>query len=115
MAALTYLLFGVLFFWHIYGASVASWYISKSDLLDPWQKNAQHVIAWCLPFIGVASILHMLGPAVRRHRPGWIPLLEPVILASFLLSISHTTDQSNATGDSMEIDPNQDITGDNGD
>lgn len=114
MAALTYILIGVLVFWHVYGASIASWHISNSELFDPWQKKAQHVIAWYLPFIGVAIILHMLGPVVRRRRPGWIPLLEPIILASFLLSVSHASAQSTSGGD-MDTNTNEDAATDSGD
>lgn len=96
MAALAYLLIGILVLWHIYGAAVASWHISASEFFEPWQKTAQHLIAWCLPILGVALILRVLGPEVRKRRPGWIPLLEPIILASFGMSVSEAIDSASA-------------------
>lgn len=115
MAALVYILIGVLVLWHVYGAASASWHIAASELFDPWQKKAQYVIAWCLPIIGVAIIIHMLGPVLRQRRPGWIPLLEPIILASFLLSVSHASDSSSSCGDSTDADTTPEVAADSGD
>lgn len=96
MTILGYSLLGVLLLWHVYGAAIASWHIAASELFDPWQKMAQYLIAWGIPILGVAIILHMLGPVVRKRRPGWVPVLEPMILSSFLLSVSHTSESPEA-------------------
>lgn len=83
---------GIVVFWHLYGAALASWHIAKSESFTPWQKTAQYLIAWLLPFVGVALILHMLGSDVRRRGPGWFPLLEPLVLASFGRSAEEAID-----------------------
>ena len=101
MTLLAYILIGVLVLWHVYGAALASWHISASELFDPWQKKAQHILAWCLPIFGVAIILHMLGPVVRKRRPGWVPLLEPIILSSFLMSVEHSSEPSDVSADAV--------------
>ena len=86
---LVWILVAVIFSWHIYGAAVTSWHIARSEFFEPWQKTAQYLIAWLLPIVGVALILHMLGPDVRKRRPGWVPLLEPLVLASFGISAAN--------------------------
>lgn len=76
MDALVYFLAAVLVFWHVYGAAFASWHIAASEFFEPWQKGVQHGIAWCIPILGVALILRVLGPQVRSRHPNWIPLLD---------------------------------------
>lgn len=112
MLVVIYLLITVLVVWHIYGAAMTSWYIATSSLFDPWQKKAQYVIAWCVPILGVAIILHLLGPVVRQRRPGWIPLLESVILASFGLSVSQAITPSIDSGNPMTQDDVRDTNSD---
>ena len=73
---------------HIYGAAIVSWHIASSEYFDRNQKIAQHVIAWCVPVLGTAFIIHVLGSDVRWKRPGWIPLLEPMVLTVFGVSLS---------------------------
>jgi hypothetical protein len=98
VAYVVWIVTGVLTLWHIYGAAVASWHIARSEFFAPWQKTMQYLIAWLLPLIGVALILNMLGPEVRKRRPGWFPLLEPLVLASFGISGTEVMD-SMASGE----------------
>jgi len=75
---------------YVYSAAVASWHVHNTAYFTRGQKLAQLVMIWLLPIIGVAFVLSMLGPEERKRRPGWVPLLEPLILAAFIHSGSST-------------------------
>jgi hypothetical protein len=95
--ALPYLagfLVALLVAFYIYSAAVATWHVRNSAYLSRSQKLAQLAIIWLLPIVGVAFVLHMLGPEERMRRPGWVPLLEPLVLAAFIHSSSGTTEDS---------------------
>lgn len=98
IAYMVWIVIGVLTLWYIYGAAVASWHIARSEFFTPLQKTMQYLIAWLLPLVGVALILNMLGPEVRKRRPGWFPLLEPLVLAGFGISGTEVID-SMASGE----------------
>ncbi|MDR1996021.1 hypothetical protein [Azonexus sp.] len=106
MANLIYLLLALMSIWHIYGAAIASWHIARSEFFEPWQKQAQYLIAWLVPLLGTAFIIRMLSPEVRIHRPGW-SLLEPIILASFGVSISESIDSASDEYSSSTAIPDQ--------
>lgn len=93
METLIYLLMVLMAIWHLCGAAITSWHIARSEFFEPWQKKAQYLIAWLIPVLGTAFILRMLGPEVRTRRPGW-SLLEPIILASFGISVSNAIDSA---------------------
>ena len=114
MATLIYLLLVLLAIWHIYGAAITSWHIARSDFFEPWQKQAQYLIAWLVPLLGTAFILRMLGPEVRSRRPGW-SLLEPLILASFGISASKAIEAASNEDSSSTSTPDQSSTSSNDD
>jgi hypothetical protein len=107
------MLVALIVIWYVYGAAVASWHIANSEFFEPWQKVAQHLITWLLPVVGVAIILHTLGPDVRKRRPGWIPLLEPLVLAGFGLSVSNAA-PSDLQSDASSGAPSESTHGGNG-
>jgi hypothetical protein len=86
------LLIALLVLFYVYSAAVASWHLRNATYFTRGQKLAQLAIVWLLPIVGVAFVLSMLGPEERNRRPGWIPLLEPFILAVFIHSASGTAD-----------------------
>lgn len=98
---------------HIYGAAIVSWHIAASDYFDHNQKIAQYVIAWCVPVIGTAFIIHILSSDVPWRRPGWIPLLEPLVLAVFGMSFSNSLDAQYGNSDTQ--DSSHDSVGDSSD
>ena len=98
IAYVVWIVAGLLTLWQVYGAALASWHIARSEFFTPWQKTMQYLIAWLVPLVGVALILHMLGPEVRKRRPGWFPLLEPLVLAGFGVSGTEVID-SMASGE----------------
>jgi hypothetical protein len=45
----------------------------RTDSLTRFQKIAQAVIVWMLPFIGAFLVLHLIGQSDRAVIPEWIP------------------------------------------
>ena len=86
------LLVALLVAFYAYSAAVVTWHVRNSAYLSRSQKLAQLAIIWLVPIVGVAFVLHMLGPEERMRRPGWVPLLEPLVLAAFINSSSGTTE-----------------------
>jgi hypothetical protein len=78
----------VLLVLYVYSGAVATWHLNRSEYFTPFQKKAQLVLIWGLPIIGVAIVLQVLGPDERKVRPGWVPILEPLVLAAFMQSAS---------------------------
>jgi hypothetical protein len=99
--ALPYLagfLITLLVVFYVYSSAVATWHLGHATYFTRFQKLAQLAIIWLLPVFGVAIVLHMLGPEVRKRRPGWVPLLEPLVLAVFIHSASSATDSVSNSG-----------------
>lgn len=88
------LLIALLVIFYVYSAAVASWHLRHTMYFTRGQKLAQLAMVWLLPIIGVAFVLSMLGPEERKRRPGWVPLLEPFILAAFIHSASDAADDA---------------------
>lgn len=86
------LLIALLVLFYVYSAAVASWHLRNAIYFTRGQKLAQLAIVWLLPIFGVAFVLSMLGPEERKRSPGWVPLLEPFILAVFIHSTSGAAD-----------------------
>ena len=78
----------VLLILYLYGSAVATWQLNRSACFTPFQKKAQLVLIWALPIIGVAIVFQVLGPDEKKVRPGWVPLLEPLVLSAFMQSAS---------------------------
>ena len=97
---------------HVYSAAVATWHLTHTEYFSQAQKFAQLAIVWLLPIIGVAFVLSVLGPEERKRRPGWVPLLEPLILAAFIHSGSGTGDDVSHHSASTESAPSHDGGGD---
>jgi hypothetical protein len=115
--ALPYLagfLITLLVVFYVYSSAVATWHLGHATYFTRFQKLAQLAIIWLLPVFGVAIVLHMLGPEVRKRRPGWVPLLEPLVLAVFIQSASSTTDSGSNDGASLDSTPSSDGAGDGG-
>jgi hypothetical protein len=114
LSILVWVLAAALLVLYVYSAAVATWHLRRTSYLTRSQRLAQLIIVWCVPIIGVAFVLHMLGPEVRRRRPGWVPLLEPLVLAAFLLSASSGEESTNegASQDSGSPDGSGDGSGD---
>jgi hypothetical protein len=55
-------------------ASVA---LVRTSGLTRFQKVAQGVIVWLLPFVGAFLVLHLIGQSDRAAIPQWIP--DPAI------------------------------------
>jgi hypothetical protein len=55
-------------------ASVA---LVRTSGLTRFQKVAQGVIVWLLPFVGAFLVLHLIGQSDQAAIPQWIP--DPVI------------------------------------
>ena len=89
---------------HIYGASLASWHLSKSLYFDPWQKRAQYFIIWLIPVIGTALVLNMLAPEISKRSLGWIPWLDGLIISAFVISASNATEVSATHDHTTAID-----------
>ena len=49
----------------------------RTSVLTRFQKVAQGVIVWILPFIGSFLVLHLIGQSDRAAIPEWIP--DPAI------------------------------------
>ena len=116
--ALPYLvgfLIALLVLFYVYSAAVASWHVHKTAYFTRGQKLAQLVMIWLLPIIGVAFVLSMLGPEERKRRPGWVPLLEPFILAMFIHSASGATDDASHGSTSTDSTSSHDGGSDGGD
>lgn len=94
LSTLAWVLVAVLLVLYVYSAAVATWHIRRTSFFTTSQKSWQIAIVWCIPIIGVAVVLHMLGPEVRKRRPGWVPLLEPLVLGVFFLSVTDSIDAS---------------------
>ena len=45
----------------------------RTSSLTRFQKVAQGVIVWMLPFIGAFPVLHLIGQTDRAAIPEWIP------------------------------------------
>lgn len=75
------LLISLLVVFYVYSAAVASWHLRNATYFTGGQRLAQLAMVWLLPIVGVAIVLSMLVPEERKRRPGWVPLLEPFILA----------------------------------
>ena len=90
VAILIALVVAAVFF--IYAAAFTSWQVAKSPYFEPGQKYAQYAVIWLLPIIGVAIMLHILSPDVRRRRPGWVPWLEFLLVAAFTSSATAAID-----------------------
>jgi hypothetical protein len=45
----------------------------RTSGLTRFQKIAQGVIVWTLPFVGAFLVLHLIGQSDRAVIPGWIP------------------------------------------
>jgi len=86
------LVLGVLAVLYFYSSAVTTWYVRRSEYFDRRQKFYLLLMVWLLPIVGVALALNMLGSEVGRHRPGWIPLIESLILAMFVHSASSASD-----------------------
>jgi len=71
---------------HVYGAAFATWHLNKSSFFEPAQRYAQYAIMWLIPILGTAFVLNMLGNEVKYRRPGWIPWLDHILLATFVSS-----------------------------
>lgn len=106
------LLIAVLVVFHVYSAAVATWHLGRVTYFSRFQMLAQLTIIWLLPIFGVAFVLHMLGPDVRKRRPGWVPLLEPLVLAVFIHSAASATDTVPHESASLDSTPSQDGGGD---
>lgn len=106
------LLIALLVMFYVYSAGVASWHLRNAKYFTRGQKLAQLAIVWLLPIVGVAFVLSMLGPEERRRRPGWVPLLEPFILAVFIHSASGAADDVSCNSGSIDSSPSQDGGGD---
>jgi hypothetical protein len=49
----------------------------RANGLTRFQKGAQGVIVWMLPFVGAFLVLHLIGQSDRAAIPEWIP--DPAI------------------------------------
>jgi hypothetical protein len=45
----------------------------RTSQLTRFQKIAQGVIVWCVPFIGAWLVLHLIGQSDREVIPRWMP------------------------------------------
>lgn len=108
------LLIALLTLFYLYSAAVASWHLHHSSYFTRGQKMAQHALVWLLPVVGVALVLSMLDPKERARRPGWIPLLEPILLSVFLVSASRADDTASHDGGFAESASSADGGGDGG-
>jgi hypothetical protein len=45
----------------------------RTSQLTRFQKIAQGVIVWCVPFIGAWLVLHLIGQSDREVIPQWMP------------------------------------------
>jgi uncharacterized membrane protein YgcG len=115
--ALPYLvgvLLALLLVFFIYSAAVTTWLLAHSEYFSRGQKLAQVAIIWLLPVIGIAIVLSMLGPEERKRRPGWVPLLEPFILSTFIESSSGGTEEASHDSATSESLSSHDGGGDGG-
>jgi hypothetical protein len=106
------LLISLLVVLYVYSAAVASWHLRNATYFTGGQKLAQLAMIWLLPIVGVAIVLSMLGPEERKRRPGWVPLLEPFILAVFIHSASGAADGVSHDRESTDSTPSHDGGGD---
>jgi Na+/H+ antiporter NhaD/arsenite permease-like protein len=108
------LLIALLVVFYVYSAAVASWHLRNTTYFTRGQKLAQLAIVWLLPIVGVAFVLSMLSPEERKRRPGWVPLLEPFILAVFIHSASSAAEGNAHDSGSTDSTPSHDGGGDGG-
>lgn len=106
------LLIALLALFYVYSAAVASWHLRNATYFTQGQKLSQLAMVWLLPIVGVAFVLSMLGPEERKRRPGWIPLLEPFILAVFIHSASDAAADASHEHGSTDSNPFHDGGGD---
>ena len=52
---------------------MATMALIRTDSLTRFQKIAQAIIVWMLPFIGAFLVLHLIGQSDRAAIPEWIP------------------------------------------
>ena len=52
---------------------MATMALIRTDSLTRFQKIAQAIIVWMLPFIGAFLLLHLIGQSDRAAIPEWIP------------------------------------------
>jgi hypothetical protein len=72
----TYFLFagaGILALVIIASNLMATVSLIRTSQLTRFQKIAQGVIVWCVPFIGAWLVLHLIGQSDRDVIPRWIP------------------------------------------
>ncbi len=59
----------VLFLFWLWLAFIGSVAAKYDETLEPFQRNAQMVICWLVPFIGASIVLYL----VNQHSPNAIP------------------------------------------
>lgn len=112
---IVWLLVALLVLVYVYSAAVATWHLGNTSYFTNGQKLAQLAMIWLLPILGVAIVLSMLAPEERKRRPGWVPLLEPFILAMFIHSASGATDDASHGSASTDSTSSHDGGSDGGD
>lgn len=81
---------------HVYMAAFTSWHLSKSAYFELGQKYAQYAIVWLIPILGVAFVLHVLSPEIRRRRPGWFPWFDFLLVSAFASSATASIEDAAA-------------------